>query len=202
MARYSRWFAIGLPRGGDRELSKITFAVFLALAGYELEPFSTESQRTVLCATIATISTIVRDTDTITKIFCHSDHLIDLEIKGFHSCVLDCLQPPITVEKYYLYDPDYPIIYECHIELLGEKGNLIDTFHFCDTIRDNKQWIYVSHTFKNYGPGLTRRRHGLRNSVWDQPSCGGSVPLGCKYITVIGRTIQPIPRKSVLKFSK
>lgn len=107
---------------------------FLALAGFELEPFST-----VLCATIATISTIVRDTDTITKIFCHSDHLIDLEIKGFHSCVLDCLQPPITVEEYYLYDPECPIIYECNVELLGEKGRLLDKFQFYGTEKNEKQ---------------------------------------------------------------
>lgn len=63
-----------------------------------------------------------------------------------------------------MYDPDYPIIYECHIELLGEKGNLIDTFHFCGTIKD-KQWIYVSHTFKNYGPGLRKINYTHNYSI-------------------------------------
>lgn len=89
---------------------------------------------------------------------CTKAQVIDLEIEGLTSYVLDNLQPLIVVSEWYSCRWDCPAIYECKIKLLGEDNKIIDSFEFHDSIEEEKQneWHQILHEFKNYGPGLRR----------------------------------------------
>ncbi|OAD59099.1 F-box only protein 6 [Eufriesea mexicana] len=89
---------------------------------------------------------------------CTKIQIIDLEVEGLTSYVLDNLQPPIVVSEWYSCRSDCPAIYECDIKLLGEGNRIIDFFHFHDSIigEQQNQWHRISHEFKNYGHGLRK----------------------------------------------
>lgn len=119
---------------------------------------------------------------------CTKAQIIDLEVEGLTSYMLDELQPIIVVSEWYSCRWDCPAIYECAIKLLGEDNNVIDLFHFRDSIEGEKQnqWHQMSHEFKNYGPGLRKISfyHGGADKLFWAGHYGSKMAGACVYVKI------------------
>lgn len=119
---------------------------------------------------------------------CTKMQTIDLEKEGLLPFVLDELQPPILVSEWYSCRWDCPAVYECSMQLLKEDNAVIDSFQFRGSIEGEQQnqWHYVSHEFKNYGPGLRKvsfYHGGMDKSYWEG-HYGSKMAGACVYIKV------------------
>ncbi|XP_011692496.1 PREDICTED: F-box only protein 6-like [Wasmannia auropunctata] len=79
-------------------------------------------------------------------------YIVHLTMNRIDPYILDTYQPPIVISEWYNTGKNTHATY-----ILSVKTNLIDRFLFEHPIRcDEKNWMKVSHVFKNYGPGLKR----------------------------------------------
>ncbi|KAK9298212.1 hypothetical protein QLX08_008372 [Tetragonisca angustula] len=118
---------------------------------------------------------------------CSKTQIIDLDVEGLTSYVLDNLQP-VIVSEWYSCRWDCPAIYECIIELLREDNTVIDSFNFRDNIEGEKQnqWHQVSHEFRNYGPGLRKIcfYHGGNDQLFWAGHYGSKMAGACVYAKI------------------
>ncbi|XP_054006887.1 F-box only protein 44-like [Hylaeus anthracinus] len=119
---------------------------------------------------------------------CTKTQMIDLEVEGWVSYVLDKLQPPIVISEWYSCRWDCPANYECAVNLLDENNKVLDSFQFHDSIVDEKQnhWHRVSHEFTNYGPGLRKisfYHGGVDKSFW-AGHYGSKMAGACVYVKI------------------
>ncbi|XP_034172150.2 F-box only protein 6 [Osmia lignaria lignaria] len=124
---------------------------------------------------------------------CTKMQVIDLELEGLTPYILDNLQLPILVGEWYSCRWDCSAVYDCNVILLGEKTvlnerRIIDSFQFHDNIEGEKQnqWHYVSHEFRNYGPGLRQISfyHGGKDSQFWAGHYGSKMAGACVYVKI------------------
>ncbi|XP_060794030.1 F-box only protein 6-like isoform X2 [Neoarius graeffei] len=101
--------------------------------------------------------------DTVTKCFvtsygrCIKSQLINLEKEGYRPAFMDKIQPDIVISDWYAARWDCGSVYEIRVELLDNKKKVIKFFEPEQvTIPqwNDQQWKQVTHTFKDYGPGV------------------------------------------------
>ncbi|XP_065115232.1 F-box only protein 2-like [Paramisgurnus dabryanus] len=100
----------------------------------------------------------------VTKYFCTSfepclkKQVINLLENGCDPETLDIAQPAVTVEDWYSGRTDCGCIYKLSVALLDENQEVIAEFNpddvTLDPDTDDCSWKKVTHTFKDYGPGL------------------------------------------------
>ncbi|XP_029427484.1 F-box only protein 50 [Rhinatrema bivittatum] len=100
--------------------------------------------------------------------WCIKEQCIDLKAEGLWEELLDSSsQPDIYILDWYEDSKLHKHVYELHVKLLAEDQKTVIKEFSCtpenDMSGDTKNWIYVSHTFTNYGPGV-RFIHFLHKS--------------------------------------
>ncbi|XP_030044486.1 F-box only protein 50 isoform X2 [Microcaecilia unicolor] len=95
------------------------------------------------------------------------EQCVDLKAEGLWEELLDSYQPDIFILDWYEDSKLDKHVFELHIKLLAEdQKTVIKEFSHAPENKmsgDTKNWICVSHIFKNYGPGV-RYIHFLHKS--------------------------------------
>ncbi|TNM89257.1 F-box only protein 2 [Takifugu flavidus] len=104
---------------------------------------------------------------------CLKRQVIDLVAEGFTAAQLDA-QPAVRVEDWYCGRTDSGCTYQMTAALLDENHLVIQEFKpepvTLDPDSDDCSWRQVSHTFTDYGPGLSyiSFEHGGQDTkFWD-----------------------------------
>ncbi|XP_030041837.1 F-box only protein 44 isoform X2 [Microcaecilia unicolor] len=88
---------------------------------------------------------------------CKKSQIIDLKQEGYWEELMDVIQPDIEIKDWYAARQDCGCQYELCVQLLSK--DYIVRQQFCPEVViieqwSDAQWTEVTHTFKNYGPGV------------------------------------------------
>uniref|UniRef100_A0A1B6F471 F-box domain-containing protein n=1 Tax=Cuerna arida TaxID=1464854 RepID=A0A1B6F471_9HEMI len=86
---------------------------------------------------------------------CSKQQSIKLSECGLSPKIMDEIQPHIEVSEWYARRFDCGIVYRLKVSLLDINKEVVDLFdkEIVENLGDD-EWHQVSHTFKNYGPGV------------------------------------------------
>ena len=90
--------------------------------------------------------------------WCCREQVIELAKFGFIDDIMDISQPVIVVSEWFCARWDCGSIFNIHVELLGRKKEVIDTFEHSEVTEQwlggDLGWRKVEHKFSGYGPGV------------------------------------------------
>ncbi|KAK2510166.1 hypothetical protein MC885_011439 [Smutsia gigantea] len=104
--------------------------------------------------------------------WCRKAQVIDLQAEGYWEELLDTTQPAIVAKDWYSGRSDAGCLYELTVRLLSEHEDVLAEFNSGQVAvpadGDDAEWMEISHTFTDYGPGVrfVRFEHAGQDSVY------------------------------------
>ncbi|XP_074048251.1 F-box only protein 2 [Macrotis lagotis] len=103
--------------------------------------------------------------------WCRKAQVIDLRAEGYWEEMLDTTQPAIVVKDWYSGRSDASCLYELCVKLLSEHEDVLAEYKSGTVAvpqNGDTGWSEISHTFKDYGPGVrfVRFEHGGQDTVY------------------------------------